>query len=72
LQSSPRPQQSDQAAPDQPAKIAHRANFSRFGGPSQPFGVCDRDRKFMDSLLAQFIDVKRSASSPGPTGTTSW
>jgi hypothetical protein len=33
LQSSPRPEQFDQAAPDQPAKIAHQANYQPIRGP---------------------------------------
>jgi hypothetical protein len=33
LQSNPRPEQFDQAAPDQPAKIAHRANYQPIRRP---------------------------------------
>jgi hypothetical protein len=44
LQRNPRPEQSDQDAPDQPAKIAHRSEYQPIRGRGQPFWVCGRDR----------------------------
>jgi hypothetical protein len=37
FQRSPRPEQSDQGAPDQPAKIAHRSEYRLIRGRGQPF-----------------------------------
>jgi hypothetical protein len=37
FQRSPRPEQSDQGAPDQSAKIAHRSEYRLIRGRGQPF-----------------------------------
>jgi hypothetical protein len=43
FQRSPRPEQPDQPAPDQSAKIAHRRTIDRFADVSQLFWVCGGD-----------------------------
>jgi hypothetical protein len=43
FQCSPRAEQPDQAAPDQPAKIAHRWNYQPIRGRQSAVWVCGRD-----------------------------
>ena len=45
FQRSPRPEQSGQGAPDQPAKIAHQGEYQPIRSRGQQFWVCGRDRE---------------------------
>jgi hypothetical protein len=58
FQPSPRPEQSDQDAPDQSAKIAHRERVQPIRGRGQPFWVCGTDSDVELMTQKEVLDFK--------------
>src|SRR5262249_36434775 len=76
FQRSPRPEQSDQGAPDQPAKIAHRQQVSRFAVAVSGFGFAVGTAHLRIGRGAGTADgglgaAARHCSSPGELGPVS-
>jgi hypothetical protein len=63
FQRSARPEQPDQGAPDQPAKIAHRWNYPPIRGPQSAVLVCGRDSRRRSEPIRAGTCVKRDSAT---------